>query len=185
LIGREALNLNNHYKCMEIGNMSNLKEVLVSDSTIKFLQTEQYKGVVGVVAMTNGMEPFASWNSDKWDGFLRAFLNSSLNVITIACVCDKESFGYLMAYVHKSRFATKFIFECGYYEPEIEKLPFAWSTMMETLMLSYGHLFPRLVGIDGVMKVLGSERLCNTLKDVVTKHREEAKVYSVEVRPKA
>ncbi len=41
------------------------------------------------------------------------------------------------------------------------------------------------MGIDGVMKALKSKRLCSTLKDVVTKHKEEAKVYSVEVCPKA
>ncbi|CAM6036924.1 unnamed protein product [Sphagnum compactum] len=86
--------------------MSGLREVLEFDSTIEFLQAEQYEGVVGVVATTNGMERFASWNSDKWDGFLSAFLNNSLNVLAIVCVYDKESFGCLMASVHKSSFAN-------------------------------------------------------------------------------
>jgi capsule polysaccharide modification protein KpsS len=99
------------------------------------------------MATMNSTKPFASWNSDKWDGFLRAFLKSLLNVVAIVCVCDKESFGYLMAYVHKSRFVAKFIFECGYYEPQIEELPFAWSTMMETSMLSF--LCPPIPKVGG------------------------------------
>ncbi len=41
------------------------------------------------------------------------------------------------------------------------------------------------MGIDGVMKAFGSKHLCNSLKDVVTKHKEEAKVYNVEVCPSA
>jgi hypothetical protein len=36
-IKREALSLNNHYKCMEIGNMSGLREVLEFNSTVEFL----------------------------------------------------------------------------------------------------------------------------------------------------
>ncbi len=118
--------MNNHYKCMEIGNMSGLREVLEFNSTVEFLQAEQCERVVGVVAMMNSTKPFASWNNDKWDWFLKAFFKSSLNVVAIVCVCDKESFGYLMAFVHKSRFVAKFIFESGCYEPQIEELPFTW-----------------------------------------------------------
>jgi hypothetical protein len=97
--------------------MSNLKEVLESDSKIEFLQPKQTQGVVGVVAMPNRMKPFTFWKSEKWDELLSTFLNNSRNLIAIVYVYDKESFGCLMAFVHKLRFVARLMFEFGAYHP--------------------------------------------------------------------
>ncbi|CAM6025022.1 unnamed protein product [Sphagnum balticum] len=165
--------------------MSSLMEVLESNSIVKFLQPEQIEGVVGVVATTNNMKPFAFWSSDKWDGLLFAFLNSSMNRIAIICVCDKESFGYLMAIVHKLRFVARLMFEFGAYHLQEDELPLKWSTIMGTLILSYIYLFLRLANIDGVKKAFENKCPPSILKIVLTIQKEECKVYQVEVSPKA
>ncbi len=76
--------------------------------------------------MMNGMEPFAFWNNDKWDGLLFAFLNNSMNLVAIVFVYDKESFGCLMAFVHKFRFTIRPMFESVTYHLREEELPLKW-----------------------------------------------------------
>jgi hypothetical protein len=181
----KAFELNNYYKCFEICDMSDLMEVFESNSIVEFFQHEQIERVVGIVAITNNTKPFALWNNDKWDRLLSLFLNNSMNIIAIVYVCDKESFGYLMATMHKLRFVTRLMFEFGIYHLQENELPLKWSIVIGTLILSYVYLFLKMVSTDGVKKALENKCPPNIFKIVFTIQKEECKVYQVEVSPKA
>ncbi len=159
--------------------MSTLKEILDFEKTIDFFQ-QGANGIITVICTTKNSEEFSVWKGDKQESILGGLKDYTVHIGVWVCICEKESFGYLMSTVHKIVISLYKEYEIGTYFTQPKELLDGCKTVVESLLLFLVYLFRRNVGKDVVKKALGNNQLPNaivgkdsTLIDVCQVHKQE------------
>jgi hypothetical protein len=75
-----------------------------------------------VICTINNSKEFTVWKRDKWESVLGKLEDCIVHIDMWVCICEKESFAYLMSIVHKTVIGPYIEYKIGTYFPQLEEL---------------------------------------------------------------
>jgi len=150
--------------------MSTWKEILDFEKTIYFFQ-QGANGIITMICTTKNFEEFSVWKGDKWESILGGLKDYIVHISVRVCICEKESFKYLMFIVHKIVISPYKEYEIGTYFPRSKELLNGHNTVVESLLLFLVYLLRKNVGKDVVKKALGNNRIPNVVVGKDSTHK--------------
>jgi hypothetical protein len=72
---------------------------------------------------------------------LVALKDCTMHISVYVCICEKESFGYLMLIIHKTMIGSYITYEIGTYSAHLKELLSGSVTTLESSLLLFVYLF--------------------------------------------
>ncbi len=120
--------------------MSTLKEIFDFERIVDFLQ-QGTTGTIVVFCIINNLKELTVWKGDKWENVFGKLKDCTVHIGVWVCICEKESFGYLMSTIHKTIIGPYLKYEIVTYSPWLEELPSGCTTIVESPLHFFIYLF--------------------------------------------
>jgi hypothetical protein len=136
----DALVLKNSYRCLEIIDMFTLREIFDLERNADFLQHKE-AGTIVVVYTSNNYEELTVWKGHKWESMFVALKDCIMHISVYVCICENESFGYLMLIIYKTMIGPYITYEVGTYSAHPDELLSGSVTTLKSSLLLFVYLF--------------------------------------------
>jgi hypothetical protein len=120
--------------------MFTLREIFDLERNVDFLQHKE-TGTIVVVYTSNNYEELTVWKGHKWESMFVALKDCIMHIGVYVCICENESFGYLMLIIYKTMIGPYITYDVETYSAHPDELLSGSVTTLKSSLLLFVYLF--------------------------------------------